>query len=207
VPLLSTDVTPTLSNTQIPTRNQERMAAADEAELIQQARQGHHGAYRVLVERHMRKAYNLAYSFVNDHAGAEDITQDAFIRAYHALPSFRGEAGFGTWLYRIVTNLSLNTLKQRRALSDREVTMESLPSPHDGTEEFARRGEIKAHVERALHELPTLQRAVVILRHFDGLSTRQVSAILGCSEGTVKTHLFRGLKKLREKLAYLKTEL
>jgi RNA polymerase sigma-70 factor (ECF subfamily) len=197
---------PTLSNTQIPTKNQKRMAAADEAELIQQARQGDHGAYRVLVERHMRQAYNLAYSFVNDHAGAEDITQDAFVRAYSALPSFRGEAGFGTWLYRIVTNLSLNTIKQRKALIDREVAMESLPSSHDGTEESAQREDIRAHMERALHELPTLQRAVVILRHFDGLSTRQVSGILGCSEGTVKTHLFRGLKKLREKLDYLRSE-
>jgi len=182
------------------------MAAADEVELIQQARQGDHGAYRVLVERHMRQAYNLAYSFVNDHAGAEDITQDAFVRAFRALPSFRGEAGFGTWLYRIVTNLSLNTLKQRRALTDREVAMESLPSSHDSTEESAHREELRAHLERALHELPTLQRAVVILRHFDGLSTRQVSGILGCSEGTVKTHLFRGLKKLREKLQYLRSE-
>ena len=63
--------------------------------------------------------------------------------------------------------------------------------------------EQRAHIERALHELPTLQRAVVILRHLDGLSTRQVSQILRCSEGTVKTHLFRGLKKMRRKLVFL----
>ncbi len=182
------------------------MDAADEAVLIQQAKKGDHGAYRTLVERHMKKAYNLAYSFVNDHAGAEDIAQEAFIRAYRALPSFREEAGFGTWLYRIVTNLSLNTIKQRGTLPDREAAMESLPSSHDGTEDCAHREDIRAHLERALHELPTLQRAVVILRHFDGLSTRQVSGILGCSEGTVKTHLFRGLKKLREKLEYLRTD-
>jgi len=63
--------------------------------------------------------------------------------------------------------------------------------------------DVAIHIERALHELPTLQRAVVILRHIDGLSTKQVSGILRCSEGTVKTHLFRGLKKLRMKLRYL----
>jgi RNA polymerase sigma-70 factor (ECF subfamily) len=182
------------------------MAAADEAVLIQQARKGDAGAYRVLVERHMRQAYNLAYSFVNDHAGAEDIAQDAFIRAYRALPSFRGDAEFGTWLFRIVTNLSLNSLRHRKPLTDLEVAMESFPSSHDGTEDAANREEIRAHMEKALHELPTLQRAVVILRHFDGLSTRQVSSILGCSEGTVKTHLFRGLKKLRAKLDYLRSD-
>jgi RNA polymerase sigma-70 factor (ECF subfamily) len=198
---------PHLSNQQIPIKNQKRMAAADEAVLIQQAKKGDPGAYRVLVERHMRQAYNLAFSFVNDHAGAEDIAQDAFIRAYRALPSFRGEAEFGTWLFRIVTNLSLNALRQRKPLVDREAAMESIPSSHDSTEDTAHREEIRAHTERALHELPTLQRAVVILRHFDGLSTRQVSSILGCSEGTVKTHLFRGLKKLRAKLEYLRSEL
>ncbi len=182
------------------------MDAADEAVLIQRAKKGDAEAYRMLVERHMKQAYNLAYSFVNDHAGAEDIAQDAFVRAYRGLPSFREEAGFGTWLYRIVTNLSLNTIKQRRTQTIREVAMESLPSSHGGTEDSAHREDVRAHLERALHELPTLQRAVVILRHFDGLSTRQVSGILGCSEGTVKTHLFRGLKKLRVKLEYLKTD-
>ena len=205
-PFLSTDSALPLSNQQIPIKNQKRMAAADEAVLIQQARKGDAGAYRVLVERHMRQAYNLAYSFVNDHAGAEDIAQDAFIRAHRALPSFRGDAEFGTWLFRIVTNLSLNSLRHRKSLTDREVAMESFPSSHDGTEDTTYREEIRAHMEKALHELPTLQRAVVILRHFDGLSTRQVSSILGCSEGTVKTHLFRGLKKLRAKLDYLRLE-
>jgi RNA polymerase sigma-70 factor (ECF subfamily) len=204
--MLSTDMALHLSKQQIPIKNQKRMAAADEAVLIQRAKKGDAGAYKVLVERHMRQAYNLAYSFVSDHAGAEDIAQDAFIRAYRALPSFRGEAEFGTWLFRIVTNLSLNSLRHRKPLADREVAMESFPSSHDGTEDTAHREEIRAHMERALHELPTLQRAVVILRHFDGLSTRQVSTILGCSEGTVKTHLFRGLKKLRAKLDYLRSE-
>jgi len=65
---------------------------------------------------------------------------------------------------------------------------------------------MQAHIERALHELPTLQRSVVILRHLEGLSTRQVSGILGCTEGTVKTHLHRGLKKMKRLLAYIKKE-
>jgi RNA polymerase sigma-70 factor (ECF subfamily) len=143
---------------------------------------------------------------VNDHASAEDIAQEAFIRAHCALPNFRGDAGFGTWLYRIVTNLSLNKVKQRTLLTEREVAMAAIPAVQSGAEDEAHRADLRTHLERALHELPTMQRAVVILRHLDGLSTTQVSRILGCSEGTVKTHLFRGLKKLRQKLEFLKTE-
>jgi RNA polymerase sigma-70 factor (ECF subfamily) len=182
------------------------MAAAEEVHLIQEAKQGSPGAYRVLVERHMRQAYNLAYSFVNDHASAEDIAQEAFVRAYRGLPNFRGDAGFGTWLYRIVTNLSLNKAKQRAALLEHEAPMDAFPARQSGAEDDTHNADVRDHIERALHELPTLQRAVVILRHIDGLSTRQVSRILGCSEGTVKTHLFRGLKKLRVKLEFLKSE-
>jgi RNA polymerase sigma-70 factor (ECF subfamily) len=183
------------------------MAAADEQHLIRRARQGSHEAYRLLVERHMKQAYNVAFGFVNDHDGAEDVAQEAFVRAYRSLPSFRGEAEFGTWLYRIVTNLALNRVKQRKARSDKEVSMESAAahgavSPDPAHEQ----PDLRIHLERALHELPTLQRAVVILRHIEGLSTAEVSTILHCSEGTVKTHLFRGLQKMRDRLAYLKAE-
>lgn len=153
----------------------------------------------------MKQAYNVAFSFVRDHAHAEDVAQEAFIRAYRSLGGFRGEAGFGTWLYRIVTNLALNRVKQRAARMSREVPLkvaEGVPhSVFEGTD-----ADVRRHIEKALHELPTLQRAVVILRHVEGLSTKQVSEILQCSEGTVKTHLFRGLRRLREKLEFLKTE-
>jgi RNA polymerase sigma-70 factor (ECF subfamily) len=184
-----------------------RMAAADEQHLIRRARQGSHEAYRLLVERHMKQAYNVAFGFVNDHDGAEDIAQEAFVRAYRSLPSFREEAEFGTWLYRIVTNLALNKVKQRKARSDKEVSMESAAAHGAVSLDLAHeQPDLRTHLERALHELPTLQRAVVILRHIEGLSTAEVSTILHCSEGTVKTHLFRGLRKMRERLAYLKAE-
>jgi RNA polymerase sigma-70 factor, ECF subfamily len=203
--LTSTTLSWRLSNSQTPNYHRLRMAAADEQHLISQAKQGSHEAYRILVERHMKQAYNVAFGFVNDHASAEDVAQEAFVRAFQSLPSFRGESEFSTWLYRIVTNLSLNSVKRRKALTAREV-----PIPHEdllppGAEDQTQ-PDVRAHIEKALHELPTLQRAVVILRHVDGLSTKQVSAILQCSEGTVKTHLFRGLRKLREKLKFLKTE-
>lgn len=156
----------------------------------------------MLVERHMKDAYNVAYGFVNDHDTAQDIVQEAFIRVHGALGRFRGEARFSTWVYRIVVNVSLNRVRQDRLRSERELRSVALastaPAPEaDGTED------VRAHLERALHELPTLQRAVLILRHLEGLSTRQVSEILHCSEGSVKTHLFRAIRGMRKKLDYM----
>jgi RNA polymerase sigma-70 factor (ECF subfamily) len=154
----------------------------------------------------MRQAYNVAYGFVRDRDSARDIVQDALVRAFVALPAFRGDAEFGTWLHRIVMNLSLNHLRSATIKARREVTVTGATEPgHDQERERYSR-EIQIHVERALHELPTLQRAVVTLRHIEGMSTKQVSAILHCSEGTVKTHLSRGLTKLRSKLAFLQED-
>jgi len=181
--------------------------AADELDLIREARQGNRAAFRSLVERHMRRAYTVAFRIIENHEAAEDITQEAFVRVYASLNSFRGDAAFSTWLYRIVANLSLNRLKEverRRKHEAQSSTILTVVS--DDSLRSAYRADLPGHIERALHELPTMQRAVVILRHVDGLSTKQVSKILRCSEGTVKTHLFRGLEKMRMKLEFLKDE-
>ena len=184
------------------------MPAADEQQLIDRARKGSQEAFRVLVERHMKHAYNVAFGFVGNHEDAADVAQDAFFRAHRALTSFRGDAEFGTWIHRIVMNLAINRAKQNRTRGEREVRAgdAGIAGAAGGAGETPHGEDMSAHVERALHELPTLQRAVVILRHIDGLSTKQVSRILQCSEGTVKTHLFRGLKKLRTKLDYLQED-
>jgi len=184
------------------------MPAADEQQLISRAREGSREAFRVLVERHMKHAYNVAFGFVGNHEDAAEVAQEAFVRAHRALPSFREEAGFGTWIHRIVMNLAMNQAKRNRSRAEREVHA-SHPAAQGAAGEPVTdpAGEVRGHIERALHELPTLQRAVVILRHMDGLSTKQVSLILQCSEGTVKTHLFRGLRKMREKLEFLQEDL
>jgi RNA polymerase sigma-70 factor (ECF subfamily) len=181
------------------------MPAADERQLIFQAQEGSHSAYRNLVEQHMKQAYNVAFGFVHDHESARDILQEALIKAYEALPAFRGEAQFSTWLQRIVMNLSLNYVRASTARTKRETRI-TLDVPEEHHEAALFQWDHKDHIERALHELPTLQRAAVILRHIEGLSTQQVSEILHCSQGTVKTHLFRGLHKLRKRLAYLQKE-
>ena len=179
------------------------MAAADEQHLVAQAQEGSDEAFRILVERHMKQAYNVAYRFVGSHDVAEDVAQEAFVRAHASLGSFRGEAEFGTWLYRITMNIALNHAKHMRRSEQRMEPMTLAATVAAGDHEQTHNLDRRGHIERALHELPTLQRAVVILRHLDGLSTKQVSNILNCSEGTVKTHLFRGLNKLRKRLAFL----
>jgi len=180
------------------------MPDADEQLLISRARKGSQEAFRVLVERHMKHAYNVAFGFVGNHEDAADVAQEAFVRAHRGLPSFREEAEFGTWIHRIVFNLAMNLVKKKRARGEREVhTADPAAQDASGDGENNQGEDVRGKIERALHELPTLQRAVVILRHMDGLSTKQVSRILRCSEGTVKTHLFRGLRKLRTKLEYL----
>ncbi len=181
------------------------MPAADELELLVSVRQGSHDAFRVLVQTYMKQAYDIAFGILGNHDDADDVAQEAFVKVHRSLHSFRGDSGFGTWLFRIVTNCALNRLKQRKRSQRREVDLETadeeVVSMNAGV---VKTEDPRVYVERALHELPTLQRAVVMLRHMNGLSTRQVSRILDCSEGTVKTHLYRGLKKMREKLQFLK---
>ena len=184
------------------------MNAADEQLLIERVKERDAGAFRILVERYMKHAYNTAYSMVRNHEDAEDIAQEAFVRIYRSIDAFRGESEFGTWLYRITVNASLDRIKQRKGRDEREVRnadhlADAMVSHSARPDENA---DVSGHIERALHELPTLQRAVVILRHLNGLSTRQVGNILQCSEGTVKTHLHRGLKKMRIALQYMQEE-
>ncbi|MBI3766599.1 MAG: RNA polymerase sigma factor, partial [Ignavibacteriales bacterium] len=112
-----------------------------------------------------------------------------------------------TWLYRIVTNVSFNRTRQKKNIARREVQLvnETLETMGSATPEYSH-DDVEAIMERALHELPTLQRATVILRHLNGMSTRQVSNVLRCSEGTVKTHLHRGLKKMKKMMIFLREQ-
>ena len=183
------------------------MSADDERQLILQAKEGNIAAFRSLVDRHMRQAYNIAYGVVNDHEEAEDIAQESFVRIYRSMKSFRGESRFSTWLYRIVTNVSFNRIAKLKSRLKHEVRVHNeLMLQQADAIHPDHANDLQLHIERAIHELPTMQRAVVILRHLNGLSTKQVGGILRCSEGTVKTHLHRGLKKMKTLLIYIKDD-
>ncbi len=183
------------------------MADTRAQDLIDEVRRGSNSAFRVLVQTHMKQAYDVAYSILGNHDDADDVAQEAFVNVHRSLARFRGDADFSTWLFRIVKNCALNRLKQRKRRQRREVELtvadNEIAVMHTGD---SGSDDARMYIERALHELPTLQRAVVMLRHVSGLSTEQVSRILNCSQGTVKTHLHRGLKKMRDKLEFLRDE-
>lgn len=183
------------------------MAAPGEESLIDRCTRGDASAFRELVEQHMRRAYDLAYSILQSHHDADDVAQEAFVRVHRSLARFRADSEFTTWLHRIVTNLALDRTRRRKreiarlVYFDDPATESTMKSAEDMTV-----SDLPAQIERALHTLPTMQRAAVILRHMDGFSTKQVSTILRCSEGTVKTHLHRGLKKMHGLLKHLRKD-
>lgn len=181
------------------------MTDADEQHLLHQAKQGDRQAFGRLVDRHMKRTYSVALRFMNDRHLAEEVVQESFVKAYQAIGSFRGDSEFTTWLYRIVVNLSLNAMKaNKRTHVPFDTSLSASLTPVQQPSEDSVRTDL---IRKALTDLPALQQQVVVLRHLEGHSTREVSRILQCSEGTVKTHLFRGLKKLRVKLGFLREEI
>jgi RNA polymerase sigma-70 factor (ECF subfamily) len=183
------------------------MPLSDDQVLVEQVCQGDLNAYRVLVERYQKYAYQIAYRILRSHHDAEDASQEAFVRIYQTIRNFRREAKFSTYLYRTVVNLSLNTLRRR----EREPIAET--SGNDGWQETNKDLaespkieliDIRDHLHRAIARLSQKQQAILVLRHYEGLSTREVSEILNCSEGTVKQQLHRAVVKLQKFLHYMR---
>jgi RNA polymerase sigma-70 factor (ECF subfamily) len=169
---------------------------ADERRLIARAQSGDTAAFRVLVERHQARAVALALRIVRSAPDAEEVAQDAFVRVWTALPGFRGESSFATWLYRIVARRAfdrVDVLKHRRA---RERAEEKLPepvAPAPADDDTLR----AALLQRLVADLSPAQRSVVTMFYYEGRSVEQVSAILNMPENTVKTHLLRARAALR----------
>ena len=161
-----------------------------------------------IVERHQRRASRVAYHYLRDAAEVDDAVQDAFVKAFVHLPSFREELPFEVWFTRIVINGCLDRLKARARRGRWMVGAGALeleldehyarpePAPEDRLLTRERRARLVAAVER----LPARQRTVVTLSHFDGRSTREVSAVTGLNESTVQVHLFRAIRTLRKDL-------
>lgn len=159
--------------------------AEEEKLLVGRARAGDAAAFRVLVGRHKDRAYALALRLTGVPADAEEVAQDAFVRAWRALPGFRGEAAFGTWLHRIVSRLALDRRERLVARARRE-------TPAAETPEIAVDAEVEApKLERLLDRLPERARAAVVLYYYEDRSVLEVAGVLGVPEGTVKTLLSR----------------
>ena len=164
--------------------------------------------YAELVSRHQRRAARIAFHYLRDAAEADEAVQDAFVKAYSHLQTFREELPFEVWFTRILINGCLDRIKAR---TRRERWITSMPDGPGGERDFAERTpghgpspedqllakERGRRVARALGKLPDRQRTVFMLSHYEGCSSREVSAITGLNESTVRVHLFRAIRKLR----------
>jgi len=172
------------------------MEAPDESRLIARAKAGDEAAYEALVEAHQHRVYGLALRIVGRAEDAEEVAQDAFVRAWRALPAFRGEAAFGTWLHRIASRLALDR-RARVALRARHEEPVEAP-PEVAVEPAAGPVEAAGALDRLLDNLPAQARAAVVLYYYEDRSVAEVAVALGAPEGTVKTLLSRARATLRE---------
>ena len=172
----------------------------NELQLIARAQQGDPLAFEALVKCHESFVYNLALRVLKDPLEAEDIAQQAFVRAWRALPGFRAEAKFRTWLYRIVTNLCYNRLPSlKKELSLIEPAEDVLP-PDECQEVEARilSEEMRIRLHEAIAGLPESYRLLLTLRHLQDMSYTEIAQVTNQPLGTVKTGIFRARKMLKE---------
>lgn len=169
--------------------------------------------YAELVERHQRRAARIAYHYVRDSADADEAVQDAFVKAYTHLGTFREELPFEVWFTRILINGCLDRIKAKRrrerwiarptidANGEERDPAENLPSRSPSPEAQLLHNERRRRLKEAMVQLPERQRLVFVLSHFEGRTSREVSAVTGLNESTVRVHLFRAIRRLRALLA------
>ncbi len=176
----------------------------EDRELIRLSQQRNGEAFGELVKRYKGKVFSLAYGITRDRAAADDLAQEVFIKAYFALPKFKFQSEFGTWLYRISVNHIKDYLRKNKA-RHLEVPLEELSEKAVATtdpshEEVWTAEKRRALVQAALARLPEKHRIILILRDIQGLSYEEISRILALSAGTVDSRLHRARKKLRKKI-------
>jgi RNA polymerase sigma-70 factor (ECF subfamily) len=179
----------------------------NDAELVRQTLCGNTAAYNGLVLRYQRQVYNLAYRMLGNAEDAGDLVQETFLRAYSALASFRQDASFLTWLYKIASNLCIDQLRSRKAKGALSLDVEleegrepAAESRSCAPEEVAIRDAVQTVVHRAILNLPEKYRLVVVMRHLQDMSVDEIARALDLPTGTVKTHLFRAREMLRGRL-------
>lgn len=178
-------------------------------ELVRRVQAGDQTAFNLLVLKYQHRVLKLVGRFVNDAAEAEDVAQEAFLKAYRALASFRGDSAFYTWLYRIAINTAKNALvSQRRRPVDFDLDLQD-PDQYerhaklkeaDTPEGVLLTDEIRAVVEEAMEQLPEDLRTAIVLRELEGLSYEEIAEAMDCPVGTVRSRIFRAREAIDKKL-------
>jgi RNA polymerase sigma-70 factor (ECF subfamily) len=172
---------------------------------VTQARQGDSEAFRLLVDRHSRTVFRLAYRMTGNEHDADDVVQETFLRAYRQLDGFESRANFGTWLHRITVNCALDLLRVRSRQDkyyggdpgDEEMNVAGdAPQP----DRLLLSAEMQAKVGEAMQRLSSNERTAFVLRHFEGMPVEEIGRTLGIQVNATKNTIFRAVKKLRESL-------
>ncbi len=178
--------------------NTDAIPLFDENSLVRKAQAGEAAAFERLYEMHVRRMYALCLRMVTDHRRAEELTQDIFVRAWEAIPSFRFQSAFGTWLHRLGTNVVLGHLRSEKRREGKVSTTDDLEAFENGVRQAM--PETKLDLERAISALPHGAREVLVLHDIEGYRYREIAEMTEIAEGTVKSQLNRARRLVREAL-------
>ena len=178
----------------------------------EEARKGDQRAFGALVERHSRSVFRLAFRMTGNEQDAEDLVQETFLKAYKQLHRFDGRSAFGTWLYRIAANCSLDLIRARKNRREQQASadgensgekrdwLEQVAAPDPSPERLARSGQVAGLLKPALEQLTDLERTAFVLRHYEGCGIAEIASALGVETNAAKHSVFRAVQKLRRAL-------
>ena len=176
-------------------------------ELVARSIHGDRESFNELVVRWERPIYALAYRTIGREEDARDVCQETFLRAFRALPGFRGQAKFSSWLYRIALNLCRDWMRRERRVAIVQppeeidlLEMAASAEPSESIEDLVVRRDYARIIERAMNALPEEQRTAIVLKEYHGLTFQEIADVVGCPLSTVKTRLYQGLSVLRREL-------
>lgn len=190
------------------------MSEMNDRTLVEKCKSGDESAFAKLVDRYSSRAYQVAYGVLGNSEDAEEVAQDAFVRIHRAMPNFRGDCEFGTWLYRIALNLARNKYRWNKVRGSR--VNFSIDAPLDGDEAEGRRFEVpdesmtpdkkseleelKRRLAEEMEKLPEAFREILVMRNVQDMSYEDMAKALGCQMGTVKSRLARAREELKKRL-------
>lgn len=188
-----------------------------ESELIEKAKKGDIAAFEELLRLHEKKVYTIAYKYMGNYEDAGDITQEAFLKAFQSMHTFRGESSFGTWVSRIAANKALDELRKRKNFQltslEEEIALETgsvskeIAAEGATPEEHYLQQEIGEYLQDLINEMREEYKVVIVMREVEGRTYDEIATILNCSLGTVKSRLSRARNYLKEKIMRDRKEL